>query len=120
MLLRQLLYRCEPRFLSVISSYWLNLQSVPNYEELIRMLCDRMTDPAVLNNKLNDPNAKEFHQPLRLLLNNGNIEPAEDFESLFGGFRIAGMDKIFREKMWKQPISVTEKLWYHGSFVRFV
>ena len=82
------------------------------------MLCDRMTDPAVLNNKLNDPNAKEFHQPLRLLLNNCNIEPAEDFESLFGGFRIAGMDKIFREKMWKQPISVTEKLWYHGLIFR--
>ena len=118
MLLRQMLYRCEPRFLTIIASYWLNLRSTPNYEELIRMLCERMTDAAVLRQKLNTPEYQELIPPLRSLIQNDGIENAEQFEAAFGAFRIAGIDRIMREKMWKAPASLTEKLWYRGLIFR--
>ena len=118
MLLRQMLYRCEPRFLNIIASSWLNLRSTPNYEEMIRMLCERMTDPAILRQKLNTPEYQELIAPLRHLIQNDGIENAEQFEAAFGTFRVAGIDRIMREKMWKIPVSLTEKLWYRGLIFR--
>lgn len=118
MLLRQMLYRCEPRFLNIIASNWLNLRSTPNYEELIRMLCERMTDPAILRQKLNTPEYQELISPLQHLIQNDGIVKTEQFEAAFGAFRIAGIDRIMREKMWKAPASLTEKLWYRGLIFR--
>ena len=118
MLLRQMLYRCEPRFLSVIASFWLNLRSTPNYEELIRMLCDRMTDPAVLKKKLNSPEWQEFLSLFQYLIQKDGIEESEGFEAMFGPFRVAGTDRIMREKLWKNPVSHTESLRYRGLIFR--
>ncbi len=113
-----MLYRCEPRFLSVIASFWLNLRSTPNYEELIRMLCERMTDPSTLKQKLDTPEWNAFLSPLFHLIQNGGVEEAERFEASYGSFRVAGIDKIMREKMWKNPVSLTENLWYRGLIFR--
>lgn len=118
MLLRQLLYRSEIRFLSVIASYWLRLQSTPNYEELIRMLCERMLDPKALQRFINNPDNEDLAAGIRLLISSQGQAEAEAFEDLMGPFRIAGMDKILREKMWLSPVSVTEKLWYRGIIYR--
>ena len=118
MLLRQMLYRCEPAFLNIIASYWLKLRSTPNYEELIRMLCARMGDPAVLRQKLNSPEGAELQPPLQFLIQNNGIVEAETFEEAFGPFRVAGTDKIIRGKMWQNPVSLTEKLRYRGLIFR--
>ena len=118
MLLRQMLYRSEIRFLSVIATYWLHLQSTPNYEELIRMLCERMLETGTLRQFINKPENEDMAAGIRLLiLSEGQIE-AETFEASMGPFRIAGMDKILREKIWLSPVSVTEKLWYRGIIYR--
>ena len=118
MLLRQMLYRSEIRFLSVIASYWLRLQSTPNYEELIRMLCERMLDTGTLRRFINKPENEDMAAGIRLLILSEGQSEAETFEDSMGPFRVAGMDKILREKMWLSPVSVTEKLWYRGIIYR--
>lgn len=118
MYLRQMLYRCEVRFLPVIAGYWLNLQRVPNYEELIRMLCGKMLDPEMLGKMLSRNKEKGLTEALSHLIFTGGAETAEAFEERFGSLRIAGTDRILREKMWKNPVSVTEELWYRGLIFR--
>ena len=118
MLLRQLLYRCEIRFLPLIAKHWLRLQSTPDYEEMIRILCEVMTDPLVLRDKFEEQEGKAFSAPLQYLISHNGLAEASDFEQKFGPFRIAGTDRIIREKMWQSPVSVTEDLWYHGLIYR--
>ena len=117
MLLRQLLYRCEIRFLPVIAEHWLHLETMPNYEELIRMLCDKMLTRSALR-KMVKTEAADFVPALQRLLRKDGAETAGSFEEEFGTLRIAGTDKILREKMWQHPVSVTEKLWYRGLIFR--
>lgn len=118
MLLRQMLYRCELRFLTVIAKHWLRLNKIPDYEELIRMLCTRMLDAAVLKQLLDSSKGSQFIPAFDRLIKNKGQEPTESFEETFGPFRIAGMDRIIREKRWETPVSVTEELFYHGLIFR--
>lgn len=118
MLLRQMLYRCEVRFLPIIAEHWFLLKTVPNYEELIRMLCDRMLDSVILHKFLETQDGPEFSAALKRLILNDGFEITENFEEASGPFRIAGMEKILRDKLWYSPISVTEKLWYRGLIYR--
>ena len=118
MLLRQLLYRCDTRFLTIISRYWLSLQSQPNYEEVIRLLCEKMQDNSVLKKKLNSSEGQEFFTPLHDLLSQNGMERADTFEEQFGLLRYEGIEKILREKMWETPVSITEKLWFRGLIFR--
>lgn len=118
MLLRQMLYRTEIRFLPVIASFWLRLQSTPNYEELIRMLCERMLDGKILHRFVENEDYSDLVNGIRLLISLGGQEEAERFEEAMGPFRVAGLEKILREKMWQSPVSVTEKLWYRGIIYR--
>ena len=118
MLLRQLLYRCESRFLSIIAGFWFRLNATPNYEDLIRMLCDRMLDPAILRKLLDSEEGRQFTPAISYLLQKGGQESAEQFEATFGPVRVAGIDKITREKYWQNPVSISEKLWYRGLIFR--
>ena len=118
MLLRQMLYRTEIRFLPVIASFWLRLQSTPNYEELIRMLCERMLDRKILQRFSENEEYSDLLNGIRLLISGGGQVEVERFEESMGPFRVAGLEKILREKMWQSPISVTEKLWYRGIIYR--
>ena len=118
MLLRQLLYRSESRFLSIISGFWFRLNTTPNYEDLIRMLCDRMLDPAMMQKMLDSEEGQQFRPAISYLLQKGGQESTEQFEELFGPVRIAGIDKITREKYWQNPVSISEKLWYRGLIFR--
>lgn len=114
MYLRQMLYRCDTRLLPVIASYWLNLQRTPNYEELIRMLCEKMLNTNVLSKMLDKDQTGGMAAGLQYLIGNGGIVTAENFESHFGEFRIAGTEKILREKLWRNPVSAAEELFYRG------
>lgn len=118
MLLRQMLYRTEIRFLPIIASHWLRLQSAPNYEELIRMLCERMLDEKMLQRFVGNENNSDLVKGIRLLISLDGQAEVERFQDSMGPFRIAGLEKILREKMWKSPISITEKLWYSGIIYR--
>ena len=118
MLLRQLLYRCEIRFLPVIASHWLKLESTPNYEELIRLICSRLLDQKTLPAYLKSAEGAEILPWLSRLMAKSGQEPAEQFEEAAGHFRVAGIEKILREKMWLTPISATEKLYYRGLIFR--
>ena len=118
MLLRQMLYRTELRLLPVIASYWINIKTKPNYEELIRMLCVRMLDPDKQKIFFDSPSGKELVPAFSELLQRDGIETVERFEEAFGPLRFAGIDKILREKYWTAPVSITEKLWYRGLIFR--
>ena len=118
MLLRQLLYRTETRLLPVIAGFWLRLPDKTNYEEIIRLLCIRMLDNGILNRMISGASGKEITTGLsRLIGQNGTIS-ADAFEEEFGTLRIAGIDKVLREKYWKNPISITEILYYRGLIFR--
>lgn len=82
------------------------------------MLCERMLDPSHLKKFLVSQDDPAFSAALSILLNNQLQITTDEFEEAFGPFRVAGVDKIIREKMWKNPISVTEELWYHGLIFR--
>ena len=118
MLLRQSLYRTEVRLLPVIAGYWVRLNTTPNYEELIRILCEKMLDPKSLRRVLSEGSDPSLASALHRLSDNDGQETAESFEEAFGPMRIAGIDKILREKYWKNPISVTEQLYYRGLIFR--
>ena len=118
MLLRQLLYRTELRLLPIIASFWLHINTKPNYEELIRMLCAKMLDPVTQKAFFDSPDGKGSIPALNRLLSRDGMEPVESFEEAIGPFRITGTDKILREKRWQNPISETEKLWFRGLIFR--
>ena len=118
MLLRQLLYRTETRLLPVIAGFWLRSEIRSDYEELIRILCERMLDSVILKKMLTGSEGRDLTSGLRSLSEHQGQEEAEAFESLFGAMRIAGTDRILREKYWKTPVSVTEKLFYRGLIFR--
>ena len=118
MLLRQMLYRTETRLLPVIAGFWVRTETKPDYEELIRILCERMLDPGILNKMLTGSEGRDLSAGLRALMDHQGIETAEEFEAAFGSMRIAGTERILREKYWKTPVSVTEKLFYRGLIFR--
>ncbi len=118
MLLRQFLYRTEPRLLPVIAGWWIILPEKTNYEEIIRLLCKKMPDPVMLKKVLSGPYGKEMAAGLRRLAENDGRETADSFEGIYGSMRIAGIEKILREKYWKSPVSVTEALYYRGLIYR--
>ncbi len=118
MLLRQLLYRTETRLLPVIAGYWLHLPDKTNYEEIIRLLCEKMPDAGSLKKILAGPGGKELSAGLGRLAALDGMEPVDSFESEFGTMRVAGIDRILREKYWKDPVSVTEMLFYRGLIYR--
>ena len=118
MFLRQYLYRTEPRLLPVIAGWWIILPEKTNYEEIIRLLCKKMPDPIMVKKVLSGPYGKEMAAGLRRLAENDGRETADSFEEIYGSMRIAGVDKILREKYWKSPVSVTEALYYRGLIYR--
>ncbi len=118
MILRQLLFRTETRILPVIAGYWIHLPARTNYEEIIRLLCDKMLDPGALRKQLSGPYGRDISAGLLRLAENKGIEIAESFEEEFGTLRIAGPDKVLREKYWEHPVSVTEILYYRGLIYR--
>ena len=118
MLLRQLLYRTEIRLLPVIAGFWVRQETRPDYEELIRILCERMLDPVILKKMLTGSEGRDLSAGLCRLSEQRGLEPAESFEAVFGPMRVAGTDRILREKYWKTPVSVTEKLFYRGLIFR--
>ena len=118
MLLRQLLYRTEIRLLPVIAGFWMRPETKPDYEELIRILCERMLDPVILRKMLTGSEGRDLSAGLRRLSEHRGQEPADSFESVCGSMRIAGTDRILREKYWKEPVSITEKLFYRGLIFR--
>ena len=101
MLLRQMLYRTETRLLPVIAGFWLRSEIRSDYEELIRILCERMLDSVILKKMLTGSEGRDLTSGLRSLSEHQGQEEAEAFESLFGAMRIAGTDRILREKYWK-------------------
>ena len=118
MLLRQLLYRTETRLLPVIAGFWIRPETKPDYEELIRILCERMLDPMVLQKMLTGSESRDLTAGLRRLSEHHGQEPADTFEAACGPMRSAGTDRILREKYWKTPVSATEKLFYRGLIFR--
>ena len=118
MLLRQLLYRTEIRLLPVIAGFWVRQETRPDYEELIRILCERMLDPVILKKMLTGSEGRDLSAGLHRLSEHRGLEPADSFEAVFGAMRVAGTDRILREKYWKNPVSVTEKLFYRGLIFR--
>lgn len=118
MLLRQMFYRTEIRLLPVIAGFWVRPETRPDYEELIRILCEKMLDPVILRKMLTGPEGRDLSEGLRSLSCHQGQEPADAFEAVFGPMRIAGTEKILREKYWKAPVSVTEKLLYRGLIFR--
>lgn len=118
MLLRQMLYRCEIRFLPIAAGFWLSLNSTPNYEELIRMLCGKMLDRNELQKFLSSPIGKESVPALNQLIQSGGQVASEEFENSNGPLRLVGINRILREKLWLNPISLTEKLWFRGLIFR--
>lgn len=118
MLLRQMLYRTEVRLIPVIAGFWFRTPGPADYEELIRLLCERMSDPALLRKMLNRPDNADLAAGLKYLAEHKGIETADTYEKIFGSMRIAGIEKTLREKYWKFPVSVTEKLFYRGFIFR--
>ena len=118
MLLRQMLYRTEIRLLPVIAGFWVRSPGPADYEELIRLLCDRMSEPALLRKMLGSPDKTDLAAGLKYLSEHKGIETADTYEKLFGSMRIAGIEKTLREKYWKAPVSTTEKLFYRGFIFR--
>ena len=118
MLLRQMLYRCEIGFLPTIAEFWLRLNSTPNYEELIRLLCDRMLDPLALQRFLESPEGIESIPALNQMIHSGGLVTSEEFENTYGSLRLVGINRIRREKLWLSPVSITEKLWFRGLIFR--
>ena len=118
MILRQMLYRCEIRFLPVIAGFWSRTRPQSDYEELIRSLCGIMLDRRILLRFFNSDEGRQLIPAVRYLILSGGTETAEAFESAFGSLRVAGIDRICRKKLWKDPISVTEKCWYRGLIFR--
>ncbi len=118
MFLRQLLYRTETRLLPVIAGYWTVLPVKTNYEEIIRLLCEKMPDPGIMRKVLKGPYGSEMSSALRHLADHGGSETVDSFEESFGTLRVAGIDKVLREKYWKNPTSVTEMLYYRGMIYR--
>ena len=114
MLLRQLLYRCNIKILPVIASFWLRLQTMPNYEELIRILCERMLDPVYVKKMLDNPDNQDLTEALKFLVDSRGQSTLTTFESVYGSLRVAGTEKILREKLWQNPVSTTERLWFRG------
>ena len=114
MLLRQLLYRRDIKILPVIASFWLRLQTMPNYEELIRILCERMLDPVYVKKMLDNPGNQDLTEPLKFLIDSRGQSTLTAFESVYGSLRVAGTEKILREKLWQNPVSTTERLWFRG------
>ena len=118
MILRQMLYRCDTRFLPIAAGFWTTQPAKMNYEDLIRVICSRILDPEIMKKFLASASGAELEHPLRFLLQNGGAVPVETFEKKYGPLRIAGIEKIRREKLWENPISDTEKLWYRGLIFR--
>ncbi len=118
MLLRQMLYRCEIRFLPIIAGFWTKLNTVPDYESLISIICSRMLSPDVLYKMIMSPDGQEMTPCLQYLMSNNGIVPVSDLEEKFGPLRVDGIERIRREKRWLAPVSVTEKLWYRGFIFR--
>ena len=116
--LRQMLYRTEIRLLPVIASFWVKLGSTPNYEDLIHILCERITDPKNLSKMLNGSEGTDLTAGLKHLSSVGGQEEVSSFEKRFGTLRIAGTEKVLREKYWKNPVSAAEKLFYRGLIFR--
>lgn len=117
MLLRQMLYRCNTRFLPIIAEHWLNLRTEPNYEDLIRMLCSVMLDASRLR-RLCEKLTPESVDALRWLLGHENREKISVFEARFGVLRVTGINQVIREKYWLHTVSSTEDLWYRGLIYR--
>ncbi len=117
MLLRQMLYRCNTRFLPIIAEHWLNLQTKPNYEDLIRMLCPVMLDETRLR-RLCEKLPPESVDALRWLLGHENREKTSVFEAHFGVLRVTGINQVMRGKYWLHTVSATEDLWYRGLIYR--
>lgn len=113
-----MLYRTEVRLLPVIAGFWTRSQTSGDYEELIRLLCDRILDPALLRRMLAGTAGDELQAGLQYLVSHNNSETVEAFEPFFGHMRVAGTEKILREKYWKEPVSATEKLIYRGLIFR--
>ncbi len=117
MLLRQMLYRCNTRFLPIIAEHWLKLRTKPNYEELIRLLCPAMLDEARLR-RLCEKLPSESVDAIRWLLGHENREKTAVFEARFGVLRVTGINQVLREKYWLHTVSATEDLWYRGLIYR--
>ena len=114
MLLRQMLYRCETGFLPIIAGFWIELAKTPDYEELIRILCKKMLEPAAVRKMLEGPDGADLSAALHDLISRKEAGSAAEFEKKFGTVRIDGIEKIKREKYWLHPVSIAEKLWYRG------
>jgi hypothetical protein len=82
-----------------------------------RTLARAMLDPATLGEMIESlpPDAR---QTLEALQSSGGRMPLADLTRRFGPLREVGAARRDREKVWRQPASPLETLWYRGLLAR--
>jgi hypothetical protein len=103
--------------LRIIAELWgLELES-PKAEGALEELCASLLDPNLLA-ELIDSLPPEADSALTSLVHSGGRIPWAMFTRKYGDIREAGAGKRDREKLYRQPASATEVLYYRGLLGR--
>jgi len=103
--------------LRIVAELW-GLELPPGSAlEAARGLASAMLDPAALQEMIDGISA-EAGRALQMLRASGGRMPLADLARGFGPLREIGAGRRDREKVWRQPASPLEALWYRGLLAR--
>ena len=111
--LKQSLLQQDLDYLKIVGYLWqIDIPDI-SFADAAEIVTERILDKADLIKKLADAPTDVIPAITYLITRQGAV-PSAVFRDLFGEIRIMGESRRAREKPWKNPISVTEWLWYHG------
>jgi len=107
----------DPGHLRIVAELWGLELPAGSSLETARSLTSAMLDPAALHDVV-DSLPADAGQALQALKASGGRLPLADLTRRFGPLREVGAGKRDREKVWRQPASPLEALWYRGLLAR--
>ena len=111
--LYQALLDSDPARLRIIATLWQITLKGTRKADMAAELVDAMASAEAVA-RIWDALPEEQRAAIEDLLRTGGMQPWKIFTRRWGDVRTLGAGKVEREELWRDPVSVTEALWFHG------